>query len=310
MKITKWDGKPISKPGIYTGIPLPKYHSAEICVGKSVSSSNLRTAWSESLAHMFDQWCCNPDRAEIEPNEGMTLGSAAHHLYLGEDNFDLSYIKQPDVYRDKVTAEEKKWTYAAGYCKDWRAKQLKAGRTIVTTAQFEKIKGMSRSLALDPLVQSGVLSGLVEHSLFVQDKETGLWLRGRPDVIPNDGDYVDLKTAREVSDLAIWGALKSRQYHMQGALIWHIADQLGIPFNGFTLIFVETDRPYCVRACPIHDEDLSRGLMQVRAMLRRIAECIERGVWPGPGAGDLRPMPLPKTEREFIDSRIAYEDKQ
>jgi len=37
MKITKWNGKPITKPGWYSGIPIETYHSAGICDGKAVS---------------------------------------------------------------------------------------------------------------------------------------------------------------------------------------------------------------------------------------------------------------------------------
>ena len=41
-------------------------------------------------------------------------------------------------------------------------------------------------------------------------------------------------------------------------------------------------------------------------MLRKVASCIDSGIWPGPGRGDLRGMPLPKAEREAIDNELAY----
>jgi len=35
----KWDGKQITKPGLYGSIPLELYHAGNICDGPSVSSS-------------------------------------------------------------------------------------------------------------------------------------------------------------------------------------------------------------------------------------------------------------------------------
>ena len=307
MNVIKWDGKPITKNGIYSGIPLRTYHSKAICDGDSVSSSNIRTAWNESLAHMHNSWCCNPQAEPMEPTESMLLGSAAHHLILGEEDFSTHYIGQPLEYRDIKTAELKKWTYGAKPCKDWRDKQHKAGKEIVTQVQLEKIRGIARSLQLDPLVQAGSLNGLIEHSVIVKDPETGLWLRWRPDSIPTDsGNYVDLKVTAEVSDVAVRSMIRNYGYHVQGAFGWEVCDQLSMPFEDFTLLLCESVKPHCIRAVPIHDDDLARGRMQIRHTLRQIRQCIDQGVWPGPGAGDLRPMPLPQAEREAIDKRLGY----
>jgi len=84
LKITKWNGKPISKPGWYSGIPIERYHSAGMCDGPAVSSTDLRTCWSKSRAHMFAFWAENPKRIERPTSRAMILGSAAHHLFLGE----------------------------------------------------------------------------------------------------------------------------------------------------------------------------------------------------------------------------------
>ena len=119
LTVKKWDGKPITKPGWYSGIPIERYHSAGLCDGPAVSSSNLRTCWSKSAKHMYAQWCENPEYEPRESTRAMILGAAAHHLLLGEDNFKLKFIAQPETYRDRKTAEEKKWNMLQVNSAEW-----------------------------------------------------------------------------------------------------------------------------------------------------------------------------------------------
>lgn len=308
MQVQKWTGKPISKPGWYSGIPIARYHSAGMCHGRAVSSSDLRTCWKHSPAKMFSQWAENPQRVERAVTDAMLTGSVAHHLLLGEDAFRLKYVPFPEKYRDKKTAVEKPWHNGADFCKRWVETQAKAGRTPVKTEVLRDVIAMSRSLALQPLVQEKVLSGHVECSGFFKDGETGLWIKVRPDVIPtHSGDFADLKTASEVTDVALMSSVRSYGYHMQGALIWEACEQFGQPFETFLLMFAETVNPFCTRAVPLTDDDLARGRLQNRAMLRKITQCINEDHWPSPGEGDLRPLPLSNDERVRIDERLKIE---
>jgi hypothetical protein len=310
MQVIPWDHKRIEKPGWYSGIPLELYHSADICAGLAVSSSDLRACWSKSPAHMYLNWAENPKREVRETTSAMLLGACAHHLLLGEENFKLKYIAQPETYRDRTTAAAKPWNNNSGFCRSWNDKQRREGRVVVKAAQLDVIVAMARSLALEPLVNEGLLKGHVECSGFAKDRETGLWLKVRPDVIPTmAGDFVDLKTASEVITPALQYAIRSYGYHQQGALIWEVVEQLGAehPFAGFALMFVESVRPHCARTVPLTDDDLARGRKQNRAMLRKIAGCIDTGHWPGPGEGDLTPLPLSHDERTRIDERLRWE---
>ena len=240
--------------------------------------------------------------------DAMLVGAVAHHLLLGEDGFKLKYVPFPEKYRDKKTAEEKPWHNGADVCKAWVADQAKKGRAPIKAADLEKIIAMSKSLQLEPLVRDGLLRGHVECSGFVKDRETGLWIKVRPDVVPMSGpDFVDLKTAAEVTTPALMSSIRSYGYHQQGGLIWEACEQLAQPFETFTLMFIESANPFCARTVPLPDDDLARGRLQNRAMIRRIAACIEKGHWPGPGEGDIRPLPLSSDERNRIDERLKHE---
>jgi len=309
MKVEKWSGKPISKPGWYSGIPIERYHSPGICDGKAVSSSDLRTCWMKSPAHMYARWAENEKREVKKMTDAMRLGACAHYLLLGEDNFRTKYVCQEETYRDSKTAEVKKWNNNAAYCKEWNAKQAKAGKVVMKADELDAIVAMARSLALKPLVKDGILSGYIETSGFLKDKETDLWIKVRPDVIPKSGpDYVDLKTASEVTDVALMSSIRSYGYHQQGSLIWEVCEQLGVPFETFTLVFVETSNPYCARTVPLLEVDLARGRLQNRAMMRKIKGCMETGHWPGPGEDNPeKELPLSSDERDRIDVRLKFE---
>ena len=307
MNVIKWNGRPISKPGWYSGIPLERYHGAGMCAGPAVSSTDLRTCWAKSPAHAYLHWAENPKREPRTITRAMTLGAAAHHILLG-DPFKQRYVAQPPTYRDTTTAIEKQWHGGARYCKQWTEKQEKAGKTIVTLAELATIVAMSQSLSLAPVINDGLLRGHIEISGFFKDEETGLWIKVRPDVVPkSDGDFVDLKTAFDVTTPAVQSVVRSRGYHQQGALIWDVSEHLEHPFQAFVLVFVETSAPYCARCVPLPDDDVARGRLQNRAMLRKIANCINANHWPGPGEGDTRELPLAHEERQRIDARLKYE---
>lgn len=310
MKTIEWDGKPISKPGLYSKIPLNVYHSQSICDGPSVSSSGLRTLFSQSPAHFYTMWSGNPEREEKDEKAHMIVGRAAHHLMLGEPFFAKLFCVQPAEYPDAKTGELKKWTYAAGYCKDWRTARMTEGRAILTGGDVASIKGMAIALGTHPIVKAGALNGMIERSIFWKDKETGLWVKIRPDSIPTEsGDFVDLKTTTSV----LWNDLRRTiydfGYHQQGALVRTGAREvLKIAQPTFTLVFAEKDEPHCVRVVTIKDGDLDRGEKQNRYALDTIARCIKSGHWPGPGGEreDAENIELPEWGQKQIDDRLEY----
>lgn len=162
---------------------------------------------------------------------------------------------------------------------------IEAGFTIITENELDNITGMARSLAAHPLVKAGILDGEVERSMFWQDPETGLWLKSRPDNIPNDsGDYADLKTTVSVKTDALMKALADYEYPMQAALTGEASRMvLGREMETFTFVFVETKRPWCVRVVALRPSDLDRATMQNHHAIRMFANGMRTGFWPGPG---------------------------
>ena len=302
---------PIRCAGLYQDLASADYHSAAVMApGEfAVSSSDLRTAWALSFSHMHDRWPHNPHAAPREETRPMLLGRAAHHLLLGEQNFAGHFVAQPAEYRDAKTGEAKPWNNNANVCRDWHASQARDGRSVIKQDELDKIAGMEKTLSSEPLVkQAGILTGLVECSGFAKDPDTDIWIKVRPDICsPDAGTYADLKTIADITDRGIRRRIDEAGYVLQAGLIWEWADQVGLPFNSFTLCFVETDRPFCIRLVPLELEDIARGRQLCRRLLRQVATCIDRGTWPGPGQGELKSLPLLAAEREWIDHCLEDE---
>jgi hypothetical protein len=300
----RWDGNQITQPGVYSRLPLDDYHRGDICDGPSVSSTVLRKLWDTSPAHAWAHSALNPDKAEDTESEWMNIGRAAHHLLTAEVGFADQFVVRPE------TIEGEKWNGNRKECKRWLAARKREGFTVLTPANVEVIKGMAVSIGNFPLVRAGALNGMIERSFFWQDKETGLWLKARPDAIPSDsGDFTDIKTTPSVLYRDLQKSVGDFGYHQQAALTIEGARALDIEASSFTLIWVEKKPPYCVRAQQLKDEDIERGMKQNRWALRTFADCLASGVWPGPGDGrdDAEYVDLPDWRRKQIDERLIFE---
>jgi hypothetical protein len=290
IKSIKWDSRRISKPGVYHSIPLASYHQWDICDHWSISSSGLRKIYGEETSprHFYSEWDRNPQRVEKPTPRHFVVGRALHHLTLGEPFFAKLFCLQPDEIADPKTGQIHAWNGNRQICRDWTAARLKEGRQPLTPKEVHAIKNMCVSLGQHPLVQHGALNGAIERSIFWKDRETGIWLKARPDSIPTDSaDFADLKTTRSVA----WGPLTESigkfGYYRQIALIRDACRLvIGMDMRSFTLIFIEKQPPWAVRDVRVSERDIEMGAKENRIALRIFAKCIKENRWPGPGEGN------------------------
>jgi hypothetical protein len=288
--IVPWDGKPIDKPGIYSGIPINRYHSADICVGPSISSGGLRTIFGRSLAHYWATSPLNPDRADDEDEkEQFILGRAAHHLFLGEPHFKQTFAMRPVDMEDPKTGELKPWNGNRTVCREWLEARQRQRLTVLTPGQSENIVGMAKSLwAMPEVSTAGLLrGGRVELSFIWKDKETGVWLKWRPDTVPTDAwDFVDIKTTIDVRYFKLQRVIEDFGYHQQGGLgRTACREVLGIDMASFNLLFIEKTRPWATALAAVKDSELDRGERMNRHALRLFWRAWKNKEWPGPCPG-------------------------
>ncbi|MEK1887955.1 MAG: PD-(D/E)XK nuclease-like domain-containing protein [Phyllobacterium sp.] len=276
-----WDGKPITKNGVFANIPIETYHhDTNLFNGFSISSSGLRRLIDRpSLYWAYSAF--NPARFEETTKQPLEFGKAAHMLLLGEEGFAECYVLRPEKYEDDKGAW-KPWSGNANVCKTWLESQAKAKRTVITEAEIVHIKEMAASLNRHPMIRLGIMNGRIERSIVYKDGN--VWIRTRPDVIPNDsGDFVDLKTAANLSDESLSKTIMDRGYHIQAALVrMAVRAVLGAEaFQSFTFVFVEKEPPYDVRVLALKDRDIDIGERLARNGIATAKECLKRKDWPG-----------------------------
>lgn len=306
MKVIRWNGEPISEPGIYAGVPMKAYHG-QLTVTPSISSGGLRKIENESCAHYFAESYLNPDRVERADSEALIFGRATHHLFGGEDRFFEHFALQPATYPDSKTGEDKPWHGGAKFCKQWAQVQRENDRTVVTEAQLQHIRGMAASLDRHPAIEAGLLKGEVERSIVWRDAKTGVWLKARPDVIPLDCDMiVDLKTCAAADHHSVCRAITEHGYHMQLALAYEgLLAVTGRRLTDFILVFVEKTPPYAVSVKAVDTIDIEYGRRQLRRAIDKFARCLELNEWPAYEDEDI-----PATLQPHYRKRLADEAEQ
>ncbi|MET3527256.1 PD-(D/E)XK nuclease-like domain-containing protein [Phenylobacterium koreense] len=289
MDVITWDGKPISKPGVYRGVGIEAYHGADLCAGPSISSSGLRTIFADSPMAYWIYSPLNPSRIEEPEKEAFILGRAAHHLVLGEEAFSRYFVKRPETLNGKA------WNGNRTDCIEWLEMMADAGLTVLTPGQVESIQGMAgvlpwqkgledSGLANTAMVRAGALQGLIEHTIIARDEETGVYLKSRPDVIPTDSlIFNDFKTTLDVSDDKIRRTLEDRRYDMQADLASTCLEQAaGTRFEAFGFTFAAKKPPHATNVIELDPDDLQEAAQDNRVAVRLFARCLETGRWPGP----------------------------
>jgi hypothetical protein len=146
------------------------------------------------------------------------------------------------------------------------------------------------------------LPGDVEVSLFADDPDTGVHLRGRIDKLGTLADgrlvNIDLKTTTDVRRRKIVRAIEDFGYDVQSETYKHLLRlTTGKDIAPTHLVFVETDAPHEVRVVQLaHPDWIDGGLHKMRHAIDIYARCIATDTWPGDddAPGDVEPiMPRP-----------------
>lgn len=264
-------GKKVSADGAYR-LDMDRYHT-DICDGPSISSSGLRAIECECPAEYWGFSPYNPARYE-EPNKpAFSFGRAAHALLLGDEVFSERYAVRPEEWSDWRKKD----------AKEWRSTMEEAGRTVITPDDLRGIREISYKLAAHPLLADLLTQGEVEPSLIWKDPETGVWIKSRPDALPDTGMIGDFKTiGRKASVHDCNQAITNHHYYMQMGLIAEAMEALfGWEIKYAVLVFAQTSAPYHVTPIEISTEALEAGRMLNRKAIRTFAHCMESGEWPG-----------------------------
>lgn len=304
MKLTPFDGEEITEDGAYE-MPMEVYHS-QCCDGPSISSGGLRTIWNQSPAHFWAFSDLNRNRFEKPESKALNMGRAAHALLLGDEDFAANYAVIPDNAPQRPTEamlNAKSPSESSIARINWWA-QFDAdteGKTLITEEEYRAISYMAENLHRQPIISDyGLFQGLAEASLIWRFRN--VWIKSRPDMLPQSGmEIADLKTIAEADRRSCLRAITDHGYDMQMALAIEGAKIIaGLEIKEAVIVFVEKKPPFTVRCIPLDQDALFYARTKNAIAMRRFAECVESGIWPGP-EDDMTPYAAPQWEIDKID---------
>lgn len=261
----------ITAPGIYDNITLAAYHGSEICPTPSISSSGLRAILDCPAKYWWNS-ALNPARETVE-KRSFSVGKAAHDwISLGDDEFFKTNMVLPEDHSNTTKAGKE---IVAAY----RAQ----GLNVISAKDFETIKAMRDALLRHEFAAASFKRGKFEPTLAWQDEETGIWLRARPDFLPDALQHIpDYKTATSAKPSEFSKAVFNYGYAQQAALYLDgIKAVTGTEPQSFYFVVQEKEPPYVISVIALEQAAIHWGRIMNRKAIHTFARCLETGHWPG-----------------------------
>lgn len=294
------------EPGIYRGMPAAEYFETP-----GLSNSAMKDLAVSPLRYWHLH--LNPQRPAPRTSPEMQFGSALHCAVLEPDAFESRYCREIDTdeYSDlldtmeemrdwlKGKGKEPKGTRKAQLVEQVRAvdanvpilselkelhRKANEGKVELSTYDWRRVKNAANALLREPQIQR-ILSeegGTAEASIFREDPDTGVLLKGRLDWITAQ-TILDLKTFSvprgKSVDEAVSAAIFYEKYHRQARFYSHLTD------DAFKAVFafVESDEPHEVRIRELGARNQGtanfyweRAGAETRALIRTYADYWER----------------------------------
>lgn len=261
----------ISQNGIYD-ISMEVYHS-DCAIGPSISSGGLNLINSECPAIYWGRSYLNPAAVQELDTRALAMGKAAHCLALGEPDFARHFAILPF---DSLRTNE---------AKAWRDKTEAEGKVILRADEFDTVQAMAAAIKRSPQCSRAFRDGKPERSLVWLDDETGVWLKSRPDWLPDDpanGWVIDYKTTADLRPRKFSAQAFECGYHLQAALQMDACRMvLGVDALGIGHVVQEKSQPYLAELRLFTPEQIDFGRREYRRALRTFARCWETKRWPG-----------------------------
>lgn len=169
---------------------------------KSIDQSQLK----QFLKNPAD-WAYHRLNDDHKPTDTMKFGTAFHAYLLGTS--DVVSLPEGESFRSKDNQK-------------WRDEQLEAGNIIVSYNDMQLLKRMKEGIEQTSLMPEYpdymeiIEQGTKEQCIEWKDRQTGLMLKAKPDLIPVGTDYlVDLKTAQKADAESFAKEVINYGYHIQ-----------------------------------------------------------------------------------------------
>lgn len=287
---------------IANDVPAEVYHQRRLDVA---SASGLKLML-RSPAH-FKHWCEDPEADRESP--ALTFGRAFHMATLEPDVFERTYTVVPANAPRYPTAAQwnaKKPNADSLAAQDWwRAWEAEnEGRVKLPTADYDRARYMADSVRAHPVAAGLLVGGDREVTFNWTDEETGLDCKARADLYLGGEYLMDLKTCRDASHEGFARAVTSYMYALQQAHYLSGIRTCGDRIRYFLFLAVESEKPYVCQPYALDVQAEQLGEAQRRKAMRRQAECVRTGKWPG-YSENLEELTLPAWAHYGIEDEAA-----
>ncbi len=274
-------------PGIHDGIPEHDYHRDTW----ALSATGARKILPPNCPARFKYEMI--DHPDEDHRAVFQFGKAAHRTVLGVGP-EIVYVAA-DSWRTKAARIAKIQAEARG--------------AVALLAEHRgTLEAMVAALRAHPLAAALFGEGRPEQSLYLEDEQTGIMLRGRLDWLrppPANGRYliVDYKTADSADPEQFGKKAVNLGYHMSAE--WYRRLVIGLELAddpAFLHVVQEKEPPYLVSVCQLPGEALRIGARLNRRAINTYSKCKSDDVWPGYSDDDVAVAPVPAWyARQFED---------
>lgn len=221
------------------------------------------------------------------PTDALRFGQVFHMAIEHGKDFIARYKVEPEFTgRTKDGRESTRSAEALAKKEAWYA-DLPKDAVVVKREWLEPLQGMINAALGHRLVGNLLKNGVRETSLWVEDPETGVVLKCRPDFISEEGFVVDVKTTRDASPGFFKRQIFSDRnegdpfYVLQAAHYAHCLRAAGIGRGeSFVFIAIEKEAPYGIMVYPLDVGCLAPGEQWRSELTGRYAECRRTDTWP------------------------------
>jgi hypothetical protein len=282
--------KPLEPRGVILfDEPAEAYHARALHV---VNNSGMKVIDTRSPAH-FRYWVEEPDAQRETP--ALRFGKALHSAILEPDLFARTYCVLPGDAPDRPTramleAKGKRSPNSEAriaWWGQWDADH--PGSIVLTASDYDRVQGMAASARRHPIASAMIDGGRREVTLrwaesVVLDDGAAVELecKARVDLWQDAMRFfMDLKSTADASPEGFARSVTDYRYHVQHAHYGEGAKACGIDLRAFLFLAIESEPPYVCEPYTVNAAAEERGYQLRERAMRKQAECVRSGRWPG-----------------------------
>lgn len=216
-------------------------------------------------------------------SKAMDLGKATHVAVLEPHKLDDLIMQGP------IDRRGNKWTDLVAYCEAY-------GKIPLTSGDYSKAMYMRDSAQRLPEIRALTSGGgLIEHSGYWVDEETGVLCRCRPDIYHPELKIIgDVKTTTNASADAFGRSVDEFGYHVQEPWYSRGWEQAGGgEVDGFLFFAIENEHPFLCAVYELIPSAVVEGAAIARKGVLRYKQCSDTNDWPGYPEG-VQQLDIPK----------------